>query len=262
MVQDGVRRVLFTIFLLATIGATPVEDLGTSIIYIQSPMAIWVGVDSLIANPALDGGKNTFACKIYHQGPTYFTFAGILKISGHYDAVDVASKSVLLRQNVKGARDEFVAGMIPPFEKSLPLIEKAYPNFYWSNVEQPKEPRFAFFEAVFFAFEGGKPTGAYAKFRATRRQDRSLRIVADKDSCPGENCFDGTFVKPLGKSKAFQPPFTFDAFVTHHPVEDIIRLISLEEKAEPDYVGGNINVIRIDALGVHWETNNPECVGK
>jgi hypothetical protein len=61
---------------------------------------------------------------------------------------------------------------------------------------------------------------------------------------PGD-CPEAGALETWGKNKAFRPPFDMNSINSGDPIEAITKLIAMEEKAEPELVGGNIDIIQI-----------------
>jgi hypothetical protein len=255
-------------FLFAAVNPPPqTPNTGTSIVYVRLPSTIWVGTDSLYSGSSVSKlFADYFGCKISHHDRQYFSFTGIRSLDGMagYDAVQQAELSSTRLDGSKEVRNDFTVAMIPALKRALPEIKRRFPDFYAERIVPPKlDPTFVFFEAIFFGFREGRSEISYAGFHALRDKAGELTVTVTEKDCPGANCVDDKPVlEPIGLNKAFQPPFKFDSVSTGRPVEDIRKLIMLEENAEPKYVGGNINIIRIDSTGAHWETNYPECRGK
>jgi hypothetical protein len=239
----------------------PPVKTGTCIVYVRSPHAIWVGADSLTLQ-LKTGARDRHSCKIYHRGKTYFSFAGPSEVGGVFQAREVAERSIGLSQTASGARDRFVKTMIPLFERAIPVIKTGYPEFYNDAWERPDLPKFLFFEVVFFGFENGSTVAEYAAFRIHRTPDGESRVLSDTEDCPGKMCNGLTILNVLGKNQAFKPPFDWASAFTGNPVSAIERMIRLEMDREPKWVGGDINIIRLDDAGARWITDNSECHGK
>lgn len=233
---------------------------GTCVVYVRSPSAIWVGADSLTLQ-LKTGARDTHSCKIYHRGLTYFAFAGPTEVGGVFQATDVAKKSIGLNQTVSGARNRFVKFMIPLFERAIPVIKDTYPEYYKEGWERPDVPKFVFFEVVFFGFEDGSTVVEYAAFRIQKSRDGEIRVLSNTEDCPGM-CNGPTTLRVLGKNQAFQPPFDWASAFTGNAVSAIQRMIHLEIEREPKWVGGDINILRLDNTGARWISDNSECRGK
>lgn len=231
---------------------------GTCIVYVRIPSAIWVGADSLVVQ-LKTGVQDRRSCKIHRSGNTYFAFTGLSELGGVFDAVKVAESSISSNATASIARDNFVKSMTPLFEKAMPVLRRYYPRYYSESWERSDLPKFVFFEVIFWGFENNSTTVEYAAFRVQALPNGKKRVVSDKEDCPGKDCTDQVTLKPLGKNKAFQPPFDWGTAYTGNPVATIQRMIRLEMDSEPKWVGGDINVVKLDASGTHWLTSYSEC---
>jgi hypothetical protein len=76
--------------------------------------------------------------------------------------------------------------MIPLLEKSMPAVEKAFPKYYAESIEPPhQDPKFVFFEAMFFGFQQGRSEYAYANFKVVRLPSGARTVRnSKKTTCP------------------------------------------------------------------------------
>jgi len=249
---------LSVFFLLGDHSRRPSYKRGTTIVFIRAHNRLWIGADSLVLQ--LKTGEKQNVCKIHRSvGNVYFVLTGTTELGGYFDAVSEADKSVRDTGNAILARDQFAKRMIPLFQKAIPAMRKYYPAEYSSNWEQP-DPRYVFFQAAFFDIKQGVAYAETVSFKIKRGQGVRT-VVSEQQNCPG-SCDESGSLTPLGKNKAFQPPFDPASLQPFGPPETIRRMISMEIAAEPNYVGGNIDILQLDALGGKFLTNNPECNGR
>lgn len=228
---------------------------GTSIVYIRSRDAFWIGADS--HQLQLATGKKENACKIKHSKDMYFAVVGPENFGSVFDANAEARRAIAQTTSAKDARDAFVTQMTPRFERAIPAMLKEYPSFF-KYLDKPN-PKEAFSQAVFFEMMNGIIYAENAEFHLKLEKGRR-RVFVVRNNCPGE-CPEPASITPLGRSAAFQPPFDMTKLPSD-PVATIRMMIEMEMKAEPQDVGGNVNIFKLDATGGHWLTHNPECVGR
>jgi len=79
---------------------------------------------------------------------------------------------------------------------------------------------------------------------------------------PGKDCDEQVTLKVLGKNKAFTPGFDPFTVSRGDPITTIKKMLQMEMASEPKWVGGNVNIIQLDARGAQWITHYPECSGR
>ena len=239
----------------------PSISTGTCIVYIQTPDRVWVGADSLTTQ-LKTGGTDLHDCKIYRLGSVLFAFAGAKNLQDVYDAKSIAEDAIRSGGTPEKARDIFAEKMKPLFEKAVPVLQKFYTKYYNEAWENPS-PKFYFFEIIFFGFENGTTSVKYAGFQVQKTAGHERHVEVKRDGCSRKDCAEKGIVGMLGKNKAFTAPgFNPQTLAAGNPVATIHKMIELETAAEPQWVGGDINIIRTDANGAHWETDAPACRGR
>jgi hypothetical protein len=109
-------------------------------------------------------------------------------------------------------------------------------------------------EAVFFGIEHGTPTLVLVKLEQAGSSRESLKFVPHEFVCPGTCPNQPRVILSLGQHKDIDE---FErgnrTFLKNHSDQDAARkLVEVEEKAVPEWVGGPIDVLTLDASGAHW----------
>jgi hypothetical protein len=225
---------------------------ATSIVAVRSPEFILIAADS---KPTWKGRPGpSVVCKIYRTGALYFAVAGIDHDSG---------RGFYVKDLVAGGAES--SGR---FEAQVASVdEKISPRFLVEmkqmKAEDPDEYKFASAEdgpqltIAFAKFEEGAP---YFAVRGFQYDDELLpRVKLSRADCPGANCPQGVLLEYVGKSGYIKD------YVAKHGGEKIgaealaRKLVELEIEEAPSTVGPPIELLRIDASGPYWISNEAGC---
>ena len=230
---------------------------STTVSVIRTPRHIVVGADSLVTN---EGVGPSYECKISSHGDVFFASAGIRedKQSGFF-SVGLAIRAIEHSANVGEAATRFTASATDAFRIALERIRHDAPRYYVNKVKTRPEP----LQMVFFGMERGIPTYALVYFTATDKSHGHIVVTPHLNDCPGHDCPDaktGRSGRILGENVAAKRASDTKSFWRDlSDTEAARKLVAIEEAESPSDVGGEIDVVTLDANGVHWAQPQHAC---
>jgi hypothetical protein len=228
---------------------------GTAVVYFRNPSVMFVGADSKVVDSGRKPLPNT--CKIGHEKQTYFVFTGPTSRGRQSNVSMAAAKAIDHDGDLSETGDEFVKLISPDFERWMPEVERTLLEDFHKTGDPFNRDRFIFAEILFWKMEKGSPYYALRTFRAVRGNGNPVIQVTPEDCLP-TNCLNSTVINALGKQKAFKEFSSRREPITDAPPQIIEKLLRKEMTIEPDTVGGNVNLMKLDASGATWLINT-EC---
>lgn len=220
-----------------------IPGFATSVVFVRTPDHIVVAADSLWL--ASSDWKRYFpyiACKIARVGHIYFTVSTV-----DTDAMQVqelARKSIAQSASVIQAAKNFRV-MVDQ------IAQRTAAHEIQSNLDMCQ--RKICTEIVFFGIEQRVPVIAEVKLEQVGKSRESLKLVPHEYLCPGNCDKRGKTAWAIGRRDRINRKGKADPDFARRNDEDSARhLVELEEIAEPQYVGGPIDVLMLDSTGAHW----------
>ncbi|MGH9517500.1 MAG: hypothetical protein ACRD3P_17670 [Terriglobales bacterium] len=237
------RSILTTILACLLLGCVQLE--GTTIVVIRTPKhfvvaadSLWIGVDP--ASPTNE--KHAFFCKMRRVGHIYFTSS-----TSEIDALQLITlgrEAMKTSVTIAEAAQKLAA-------KSDQLAKRTAEMGVPQSVINECQGHVCS-DALFFGIENGVPTMVHLDFVQEGRTPSTLRFIPHTYTCPGK-CKGPWDIFFLGQKQEIVRS-DHPKFVNGTPDQEIARkLVELEEKADPEEVGGPIDVLTLDAQGAHWE---------
>lgn len=222
--------------------------LGTLVLAIQLPDAVYIGIDSKVIAVGAEVVNVLPIPKIHQVIDVVFAHAGIFKDSqGKLDVEGIARASIVAGGNLEMVVDRFATADEPQLSAALTDIREQNPLYFKEKMKRPLEVLFAYARAgtpqvIVVFFEVMDPSASKLSFRITR-----LRCPGD---CPKA---DGSWIA-LGEHDAA------DRFLDAHPevlrtrgpIAAIEEAVAHQASATPDFVSLPTVVVRVDGVGVHF----------
>lgn len=221
---------------------------GTIVLAIQVPDAVYIGVDSkVIAVGATI--INTFPRpKIHQAGDVVFAHAGIFKdAEGKIDVEAAANASIAGDGNLEQVVDRFSSTVEPQLSAALLDIRTQNPTYFKEKLKRPLEMLFA-------SARGGMPQVIVVFFEVIDPSASKLTFRITRLRCPGD-C-----PKTIGSRIALGEHDAADQFLDAHPeilrtrgpIAAIQEAVAQQAFVTPDFVSLPAVVVRIDIGGVHF----------
>lgn len=215
---------------------------ATTILVLYTPMAVFFGADSKLVvknwhvSPAQphDAG---LACKIHVSNNVVWASAGFLaETNGPFDLRTVADDVL---------RD--ATSFSDAVHRLDSEVARQYPAFRKRSIEAGAKPRIVGTDVAISGFE--------SSMRLTLLRFGSSYSEID---CPGEKCSELGYVS-LGVHQRIDSILSRNGYAhriwKQKGIPEAIRyLISAEEAASPELVGGPISILQLDESGPHWIT--------
>ena len=217
---------------------------ATSIVIIRTPKHIVVAADSLWSHHR---GKEQLPprieCKMKRIGHIYFT-ASTTDVDAR-EMEYLAWEAMKSSQSVGEAADHLMLKSKEMAARTAAHESQSILDMCWGH---------SCAEALFFGVESGVPTMVLIKFQQAGNSRQSLKLVPHKFSCPGDCPKEPEILLALGQREEIERLKQHDpTFLQRNTDVDAARkLVEIEEKAKPEYVGGPIDLLVLDAAGAHW----------
>jgi len=235
------RRMLLQA-LTAAISVVP--SCATTVVLVRTPEHIVVAADSLwLGTTDWHRYFPYIGCKINRVGNVYFTVSTV-----DTDAMQVqalARRAINHSASVIGAAKNF-RGMVDEIAKRTAAHELQ------SQIERCR--RMICTEVAFFGVEHGAPVFAAVKLEQIGGARESLKLVPHEYLCPGKCDQRRKTVWIIGRRdhlirKRKVDPHFFTRYLDEATAR---RLVEVEAAADPQYVGGPIDVLMLNSTGAHW----------
>jgi hypothetical protein len=217
---------------------------ATTIVLVRTPEHIVVAADSLwLRSTDWHHYFRHTACKIGRVADIYFVVSTV-------DA-DAMQVQALARRSIRESASVFESAR--NFSLMVDEIAKRSADHeVQSNIEMCR--RKICTEVAFFGIERGVPVIASLKLEQIGGTRESLKLLPHKYLCPGNCDRRRKSVWIVGRSKHIIHELqTHPRFVRWYYDLDAARaLVKLEAAANPDYVGGPIDVLTLNSSGAHW----------
>jgi hypothetical protein len=230
----------------------PVSADATSIVLVRTPVLIVIAADS---KPTYKGRPEaSTVCKIYRSDDVYFAIAGLEHDSGRgFYPKDLVAAGVKASEGFEtrvARAEEFLSSN---FLLEMERLE----------AEDPDQYKFAIAGAgpqltvAFAQMEKGVP---YFAVRGFQYYDSpSPRVERSRADCPGRECPNGEVrIEYLGESRAIQR-YLANGVEQTDAAAFARKLVELEIQDSPFDVGPPIALLRIDASGPTWISNDGGC---
>jgi hypothetical protein len=216
--------------------------LATTIVMIRTARHIVVAADSLWS---YQRGEQELppriGCKVRRVGNIYFTGSST-NVDGR-QMEHLALQAMMTSRSAAGAADRFVLASGELAARTAALEKDSVIDRCW---------RRACAEAIFFSMEEGVPTIVEIRLEQLGESRGSLKLKPHKFSCPG-HCPDRLRTVLLFGRKQYIDKIAQKKTKSVQSDENTARkLVEIEKSAEPQYVGGPIDVLTLDAAGSHW----------
>jgi hypothetical protein len=217
---------------------------ATTIAILRNKSGIVVSADSLVGSSE---GASSTTCKIIPAGNGFFAVAGIADSGNIYrtfNARKIAAQ-VGKESTVKKRADAFRQLALPSFRAAIKDIRRYDPEFF-SKMKDDPQP----LQAMFFGIEDGIAVFQVEVFSLTVTQ-KEIFIKPSRRACPGI-CTETVSLEILGENAAAKAASRLvkDGGVIdpHNLVESSRKLVEIEEKASPKYVGGAVVSVIVSAF--------------
>jgi len=217
---------------------------ATTIVIIRTPEHIVLAADSLWSYQM--GARDLaprIGCKVRRVGNIYFT-GSTTNVDG-LQMQYLASQAMMTSRSPTAAADRFILD-------SGQLAARTAAHEKDSIIDQCW--RRACAEAVFFGLEEGVPTVIQVRFEQVGDSRESLKLKAHKFSCPGHCADRARTILLFGRTKYIEKVAQKKPEFWQSDENAARKLVEVEKNAEPQYVGGPIDVLTLDAEGPHWSS--------
>ena len=233
---------ILTAILACLLGSIQLE--GTTVVVVRTSKHFVVAADSLWTgfNPASPFQvQHRYSCKIAGVGHRYFV-ATTNEADAH-QLINFALRAMETSTTIAKAAQKLAA-------KSDELAERTAKMVPQSTIDGCSNLSCG--EGLFFGIEHGVPTMVHLDFVQSGNSRKNLKLIPHTYTCPG-NCPDIPWnIFFLGQKQEIKQ--TKQRFVKGTSDQEIARkLVELEEKADPEDVGGPIDIMTLDPQGTHWE---------
>jgi hypothetical protein len=250
MVRVDIRRELIVVVIATS--AIGVQGSATTIVGVRTPDFVLIAVDSKPIYRGTPGA--TAVCKIEPLPGGFLAIASLDhdNARGFYvkDLARVAFES-------GGSFSELVARTEQVLRSAaaaeLRRLRAEHSDTYRYTIKNDGNV----IDLFFAANEGNTPRMSARRFHFDEPSG-SVEVGKAID-CPGKDCPTGTYLMKIGET------FAIDKFLSEHAKQELqpellVRtLLELQIKESPDKVGPPIEILRIDATGVRWVTNDLGC---
>lgn len=227
----------------------------TTLVAIRTPEEIWIGADSKV-NLLFRKEVSRSACKIRQVGNLFIGYAGLAEYTKtNYDLVTVVNEACLKGGTLEGKVRAFEELIVNPLSHALKYMRRNHSKYYRQKIHGKTAV-----QIVFAAVEKGVPILHVRYLNVSDREGDSPAVALHKLGCPGRDCPRGEFASYLGHNAAIVQLMEKEKnFWTRGYAEGIRELIDLEIQAEPEYVGGPVDILRLDRNGHRWIQKKEEC---
>jgi hypothetical protein len=219
---------------------------GTSIVVLANKTQIAVAADSAERGPK--GGHTQRACKIFHFRDFFFVMAGAIRDDRIHSLAEAAQGI----DNLIEIQQRFDRIVKKPLENTINDRLANIPN-YASELRKTTQV----FQIIVFKLTSTGPILLESLFPYRWLKNGKVRI----DEPITKTCKDGEgecslIIGEEGEAREF---------ADKHPLKgqdlvlDAENLVRIEAEAHSDTVGGNINLLLIDAAGTHPINMSPGC---
>jgi len=160
---------------------------------------------------------------------------------------DLALRAMMISRSAAAAADRFVLARGELAARTAALEKDSVIEQCW---------RRACAEAVFFGIEDGVPTIIEIRFEQLGDSRESLKLKPHKFSCPGHCPARPRTVLLFGRKQHIDKLAQKKSELLQSDESTARKLVEIEKRAEPQYVGGPIDVLTLDAGGSHWNPVN------
>jgi hypothetical protein len=230
---------------LMCLGCAQLE--GTTVVVVRTPKHFVVAADSLWigVNPASPSQvEHEFFCKIVAVGHMYFVATT--------SEVDARQLMTFALQAMKTSATVAEAAHRLAL-KSDEIARRTAEMAPQSSIDRCSKLSCA--EGMFLGIENGVSTMVHLDFVQSGNSRKNLKFIPHTYTCPG-NCSDIPWnIFFLGQTTEIAHIRQRNpSFVKGYSDQEVARkLVELEEKADPEEVGGPIDLLTLDARGGHWE---------
>jgi|KBSMisStaDraftv2_1062788.scaffolds.fasta_scaffold00848_24 hypothetical protein len=233
--------ILAALIILIWLAWTP-PLLSTTIVMIRTPGRIVVAADSLWSYQKGEQELTPrIGCKVRRVGDIYFTGS-----STNVDGLQMehlALQAMLTSRSAAAAAERFVLAIGELAARTAALEKDSVIQRCW---------RRACAEAVFFGIEEGVPTIIEIRLEQVGESRESLKLKPHKFSCPGHCPARPRTVLLFGRKQYIDKVAQKTPELLQSDESTARKLVEIEKDAEPQYVGGPIDVLTLDAGGSHW----------
>ena len=237
---------------LVLLGCTHLQ--GTTVVVVRTPEhfvvaadSLWTGMDPRSPSRV----ERAFFCKIMSVGHLYFVATT--------SEVDARQLMTFAFQAMKTSATAAEAAQ-KLADKSDQLAKRTAEMVPQSTIDSCFKRSCS--EALFLEIEKDVPTMVHLDFVQEGNSRSDLRLIPHTFTCPGKCPATNWDIFFLGqRAEIARMKRTNPNFVKGYSDQEVAqKLVDLEEKADPDEVGGPIDVLTIDKKGAHWEPNkNSTC---
>lgn len=237
----------------------------TTVVIRRTPHEIVMGADSLasLTTIRIDGAGNrteiptkSYICKIMQFDRVFLASAGHLGHAGpgSYNIDDIGRESCTRKRRATECASAFVFKIEPLIKQQLERLRQFDIASYRSTT-QGKAALQLFFAAV----EGGIPVIVYKGLRTINDDTEPVKITIDTDSCPGTIPSHKTVTVLAGHYSNIDRFKNDEIFWREQGNINGIRTLIEIMKSHHSEVGGDIDILQINATGAKWIQHKEQC---
>jgi hypothetical protein len=229
---------------------------ATTIVAIWTPSGVIIGTDG----KGIRGGnlaKPEAMCKVHIQNNVAIAFTDFIgsPYSG-FSAWHYASKAFSSDEPLDKKVSEFERIVTEPLSMAVNVIRTTNPQGYSKDFRGK-----SLLQVVVAGFDSGAPKMKYVRFDIDETQTPVRATVTQRLEFPSGG--DVPPVWPVGRNAVILDYLRGNAgfyqSALSNPKDEVHKLIELEIKDEPDWVGYPISIVQISRTGSVWLERPPEC---
>jgi hypothetical protein len=226
---------------------------ATTLVAVWSPEHLLIGADSMVTTVTNHGlPLQGSACKIAHQGSSYFAFAGLVEdLTTNYRADTLAHQAFAAAGTLEERLRHFAELVHGPLVRTLAQVKKDSPDQYASLLQGRPA-----LQAIFGLVEQGPPSLGVVGFNLA--PDGSLvpqtQVIAQGDDGRGPR------IITAGQQGQIRQYLRDHRDWYQGPHADLVRtLIELEIAHSTGHVGGPVDLIQLKPNTAEWLQRKAQC---
>jgi hypothetical protein len=222
--------------------------LGTIVLALQKPDAIYMGVDSRVVTVGESVGNAAYTPKIHQVNDIVFAHAGIFKdTDGKLDVAATADAAIAEGGDLDHIVARFTTAIERQLSATLPDIRSQNPSYFATQLKRP-------LEVLFASGRGGLPRSIVLAFQMMDTSAHHLTFGLIRLKCPGDCPQASVAATALGEHDAADRFLDAHPEIlrVHGPVAAIKAAIAHQASATPEFVSLPTVMMLIDRLGIHF----------
>ncbi len=238
------------------------SSFATTIAVVRGPTSVAIAADTRLDNLEVTGSHRRsvgYGCKIHKIGDRAFGAAGLISSArDNFDPLPEITAALRRGGGLETISASLSKRLAEPLFRTISRLHRAMPPAAYQNMIVRAPSVLSIF---IIEMHAGVPSYAELEFlHIEDSRGTPVNVTTSLLMCPSAKCPINQFsFGVIGSNSAVRQEVAKGHFFTGNTADDARKMVNIEVMAASDRVGGPVDVLLIDASGVHWQKPRGKC---